>query len=434
MLDVEEPMDHTDPPPHEPSSSKKTLSWLRETLKDAERHIASKGAFRESKKPNRYQGPQDKSVFTSKWLYKIKHGADGSTEKFKARFVAQGFAQKEGVDYDEIFAPIASYTTIHLIITLAASQGWNLQQMDVKIAFLHGSLKEEVYVEQPKGSELQDRQTHIRRLRKALYGLKQAPQAWYETINSYLMMLGFTKREVDSNLYFKVKNDRPLILVLYVDDLFLTGADPLIHQCKRELASKFDMKDLGLMHYFLGLEVWQKPREIFLSQGKYVVKLLERFGMVDYKSVTTLMELNFKKLCRSVSRAYLGNPFECRQLIGALVFLVNSRPDICFAMNTLSQFMVEPHHIHWIAAKNLLRYLWGTTTYGLRYIAENVRLHGYSDVAWAGNVVNRKSISGCCFSPGSTSISWMSRKQKLIALSTAEVEYIAASLASCEAV
>ena len=126
--------------------------------------------------------------------------------------------------------------------------------MDVKTAFLHGAIKEEVYVEQPLGFEVQDRDTHVCRLKKALYGLKQAPRAWYERIDSYLMKLGFTRSTVDPNLYFKVDREKPLILVLYVDDLFLTGVDPLIHQCKRELAAEFEMKDLGLMHYFLGLE------------------------------------------------------------------------------------------------------------------------------------------------------------------------------------
>eukprot|EP00253_Pinus_taeda_P026788 PITA_26788 len=142
--------------------------------------------------------------------------------------------------------------------------------MDVKTTFLHGSIKEEVYVEQPEGFEIYDQKSHVCRFKKALYGLKQAPQAWYERIDNYLMKLGFTRSEADPNLYFKVEDEKPLILVLYVDDLFLTGADPLIHKCKRELASKFEMKDLGQMHYFLGLEVWQKRGEIFLSQGKYV--------------------------------------------------------------------------------------------------------------------------------------------------------------------
>ena len=131
-----------------------------------------------------------------------------------------------------------------------------------------------MYVEQPLGFEVQDRDTHVCRLKKALYGLKQAPRSWYKRIDSNLMKLGFTRSNVDPNLYFKVVQGKPLILVVYVDDLFLTGADPLIHQCKRELAAEFEMKDLGLMHYFLGLEVWQRPREIFLSQGKYIMKLL----------------------------------------------------------------------------------------------------------------------------------------------------------------
>eukprot|EP00253_Pinus_taeda_P027009 PITA_27009 len=337
--------------------------------------------------------PQDKSVVTSKWLYKIKHGADGSAKKYKAHFVARGFSQKEGVDYDEIFALVARYTTIRSIIAPATSQGWNLHQMDVKTAFMHGLIKEEVYVEQLKGFEIHDRESHVCKLKKALYGLKQAPQAWYERIDNYLMKLGFTRSEADSNLYFKVEDDKPLILVLYVDDLFLTGADPLILKCKRELASEFEMKDLELMHYFLGLEVSQKPGEIFLSQGKYVTKILERFGMVDYKPVTASMELNFKKLC----------------------------------VNTLSQYMVEPHHSHWIGAKNRLRYLRGTITNGMRYTVEDLRLHGYFDADWAGSVVVCKSTSGCCFSLGSASKSWMSRKQKSVALSTAEFEYITAS-------
>ena len=138
------------------------------------------------------------------------------------------------------------------------------------------------------------------------------------------------------NLYFKVENDKPLILVLYVDDL---GVDPLIHKCKKELASEFEMKDLGLMHHFLGLEVWQTPGEIFLSQRKYVVKILERFGMVDCKPVTTPMELKFKKLCGCAAGTELGNAYEYRQLIGALMFLVISRLDICFTVNTLSQYI-----------------------------------------------------------------------------------------------
>eukprot|EP00253_Pinus_taeda_P032247 PITA_32247 len=187
--------------------------------------------------------------------------------------------------------------------------------MDVKTSFLHGILQEEVYVEQPKGFEVKDRKNQVWRLKKALYGLKQAPRAWYVYIDSYL-----------------------------VDDLFLTGSEPLMLKCKRDLASEFEMKDIALMHYFLGLEVWQRLREIFHSQGKYVVKLLERFGMVECKSLATLTEMNFKKLCGDVVGPNLANPSENRQLIEALMFLLNTRSDICFAVNTLNQFMNEPLH------------------------------------------------------------------------------------------
>jgi hypothetical protein len=218
--------------------------------------------------------PEGNSVVTSKWIYKIKHVADGNIEKYKARFVARGFSQKEGEDYDETFAPIAKYTSIKSIIVIAFVMGWKLHQMDVKTAFLNGVIEEEVYIEQPQGFLIHGKESHVCKLKKDLYGLKQAPRAWYARIDSYLMSLGFTKSDADPNLYYKVENGGLLILVLYVDDLFLTGDEKLIVGCKRELTSEFEMKDLGLMHYFLGLEVWQRPDEIFLSQGKYTVEIL----------------------------------------------------------------------------------------------------------------------------------------------------------------
>jgi hypothetical protein len=217
--------------------------------------------------------PKEKSVVTSKWVYKIKHATDESVDKYKARFVARGFSQKEGEDYDETFAQVARYTSIRAIISLFASMGWSLHQMDVKTAFLHGAI-EEVYIEQPQGFEVHSKDTRVCRLKKVLYGLKQAPRAWYARIDSYLTRLGFSKSHADPNLYYKVVNNAPVILLPYVDNLFLTGEKSLIIQCKKELASEFDMKDLGLMHYYLGLEVWQKRGEVFLGQGKYAIKIL----------------------------------------------------------------------------------------------------------------------------------------------------------------
>jgi hypothetical protein len=176
--------------------------------------------------------PKGKSVVTSKWIYKIKHATDGSVEKYKVIFVARGFSQVEGVDYDETFAPLARYTSIRIIISLAASMGWKLHQMDVKTISLNGEIDEEVYIEQLEGFMIHDEKTHVCRLKKALYGLKQAPLAWYEKMDGFLMILGFSKSVVDPNLYYQIVGKDFLIFILYVDDLFLTGLERLIDECK----------------------------------------------------------------------------------------------------------------------------------------------------------------------------------------------------------
>jgi hypothetical protein len=169
---------------------------------------------------------------------------------------------------------------------------WKLHQMDVKTTFLNGVIEQEVYIEQPQGFEVEDRKTHVCKLKKDLYGLKQAPRAWYGRIDIFLTSLGFTKSKVDSNLYFKVMNDEPIILLLYVNDLFLTREENLITKCKEKLSAEFEMKYIGSMHYFLGLEVWQSPEKIFLNQWKYAVEILKRFDMLECKSMNTPMETN----------------------------------------------------------------------------------------------------------------------------------------------
>jgi hypothetical protein len=199
--------------------------------------------------------PKNKDVVSSRCLFKIKHATNGSIEKYKARFVTCGFSQKEGIDYEETFAHVARYTSIRTIIALAAKMKWKLHQMDVKTTFLNGVIEEEVYIEKPQGFEVEDMKFHVCRLKKALYGLKQAPRSWYGHIESFLMSLGFTKSKSNSNIYFKIMNNEPVILLLYVDDLFLTGEEKLIAECKKRLASEFEMKELGRMHYFLGLKV-----------------------------------------------------------------------------------------------------------------------------------------------------------------------------------
>ena len=216
-----------------------------------------------------------------------------------------------------------------------------------------------------------------------------------------------------------------MILLLFVDDLFLTGEEKLILDSKRKLTAEFEMKDLGMKHYFLGLEVWQKPGEIVLSQGKYAVEVLKRFRMMDCKSMTALMMVNLKLLGDTRSETVDGTLY--RQMIGLLMYLTNTRPDICFAVNTLSQHMVEPRHLHLIVGKHVPRYLKGMIDYGLRYVADcEFGLVGYTNLDWADSATNRKSTSGCCFNLGSTVIAWCNKKQTSVALSTTEAEYIAA--------
>jgi hypothetical protein len=188
---------------------------------------------------------------------------------------------------------------------------------------------------------MHEKESHVCRLKKAPYGLKKAPRAWYERIDGYLMSLGFIKTVVDPNLYYKIVNGESLILVLYIDDLFLTSTESLIVECKYTLASEFEMKDLGMIHYFLGLEAWQKTNEIFMSQGKYTVEILKNFGMLNYKPMTTLMVTNLKKLSVSSSDSNDIDPTMYRHLIGSLMYLVNTRPNICYALSALSQFMCQ---------------------------------------------------------------------------------------------
>jgi hypothetical protein len=231
--------------------------------------------------------PVDKLVVGSKWIYKVNQVDDGSLEKYKARFVARGFSQIEGIDYDDTFAPVARTSSIRSILALSAQMGWRINQMDVKTVFLNKIIEEEVYIEQPEGFETFDRDSHVCRLKRALYGLKQAPRAWYTWIDSYFMGLGFTKSEADANLYQILVEGKLLIIVLYVDDLILTGDEKLIHSCKDDLAKEFEMKDLGLLRYFLGLEIWQRDGELFVSQGKYAREILGKFHMEGCKPIDT---------------------------------------------------------------------------------------------------------------------------------------------------
>ena len=235
--------------------------------------------------------PEHKKPIGCKWIYKPKFKSDGSIDKYKARLVAKGYSQTKGIDYAETFAPVAKLNTIRLLIALATKYNWKLNQLDVKSAFLNGELKEEVYLTQPEGFVEKGQEHLVCKLKKALYGLKQAPRSWYEKIDSFFLQQGFMRSKSDPNLYIKCDEQGYIVLIsVYVDDLIITGnAENLIDEIKEQLSQVFDMKDLGELHYCLGLEVWRNAGQTFVCQSKYVRDVLQRFKMDQCKPSTVPM-------------------------------------------------------------------------------------------------------------------------------------------------
>ncbi|XP_007014182.2 PREDICTED: uncharacterized mitochondrial protein AtMg00810 [Theobroma cacao] len=325
--------------------------------------------------------------------------------------------------------------TIRLITTIAATCKWKLYHLDVKSAFLNGKLNEEIYIEQPLGFEIESDKGKVYRLHKALYGLKQAPRAWYSKIDPFLMNHDFQRSPNEVTLYVLKKTDQPpLILSLYVDDLLITGGNSTqINRLKLLLEKEFSMSDLELMSYFLGIEVKQEDDGILLCQQKYVKEVLKRFKMTHCKAVSTPMAMNEKLSLHDGVR--LENPSEYRSLIGCLLYIYVTRPEIMHTVSFLSRFMQQPCQSHAIAAKRVLRYLNGTITFGLKFTrCGEIKLMGYSDAEWAGSVDDAKSTSGYVFSIGNGVFSWCSQKQETVAQSSAEAEYVSAATAANQAI
>ncbi|KAE8704364.1 PLAC8 family protein [Hibiscus syriacus] len=296
---------------------------------------------------------KDVKPISCKWVYKIKRHPDGSIERYKARLVAYGFSQQYGLDYDETFSPVAKLTTVRVLLVLAANKDWNLWQMDVKNAFLHGELDREIYMTQPMGFQSQDHSEYMCKLRKALYGLKQAPRAWYGKIAEFLTKSGYSVTPADSSLFVKANEVR------------------------------FQMKELGQLKHFLGLEVDRTHEGIFLCQQKYAKDLLKRFGMLEF--------------------------------------------------GMMSRYMQNPKKPHLEAVRRILRYVKNTIDYGLLYKkGEDCKLVGYCDADYAGDHDTRRSTTGYVFKLGSRTISWCSKRQPTVSLSTTEAKYRAEAMAAQE--
>lgn len=336
------------------------------------------------------------------------------------------------MDYEETFAPVAKMTTIRTLIAVASVCRWRISQMDVKNAFLNGDLHEEVYMTPPPGVQHQPGQ--VCRLRKALYGLKQAPRAWFEKFSTVITSLGFHHSDHDSALFVKCTNAGRILLSLYVDDMIITGDDSDgIAYLKSELARCFAMKDLGTLRYFLGIEVACSPKGYLLSQSKYISELFERARLTDNRVVDTPIETNARY---SPSDGQpLTDPSLYRTVVGSLVYLTVTRPDIAHAVHVVSQFVTAPTTVHWAAVLRILRYLRGTQFQSLLFPStSSLELRAFSDADWAGDPTDRKSTTGFCVFLGDSLISWKSKKQAVVSRSSTEAEYRAMASTTCEIV
>lgn len=377
--------------------------------------------------------PEGKNVIGLKWVYRTKYNANGSIQKHKARLVAKGYAQKQGIDYEETFSPVARFETVRAVLALAAHLHLPVFQFDVKSAFLNGNLEEEVYVSQPEGFVVSGKEDKVYRLRKALYGLKQAPRAWYSKIDMFFQENGFQRSENEPTLYVKKQgNNEFLVVCLYVDDMIYMGSSELVNDFKSSMMKNFEMTDLGLLQYFLGIEVIQGEEGIFASQKKYAADLVKKFNMSNCEKALTPMNIN-EKLQREDGTEQADARLY-RSLVGGLNYLTHTRPDIAFSVSVVSRYMHNPTKQHFGAAKRILRYVAGTIDYGMWYSSSSTfKLIGFTDSDWAGSLDDRKSTSGNCFSFGSGVVTWSSKKQETVALSSSEAEYGAASAASRQA-
>ncbi|KAL0399261.1 UNVERIFIED_CONTAM: Retrovirus-related Pol polyprotein from transposon RE1 [Sesamum radiatum] len=344
--------------------------------------------------------PLHKKPIGSRWVFKLKYNPDGSIERYKARLVAKGYNQ----------------------IEVATSRSWPLLQLDVNNAFLHGHLDEEVYMDPPEGyAKAQPGQ--VCRLRRSLYGLKQASRQWNLELTSKLLDFGFVQSPHDNCLFLKGSGADFIALLVYVDDIILTGASECqLTAVKDYLDRLFTIKDLGPAKYFLGLELTRSTHGLHVSQRKYLQDILLDASMTEAKPASTPFPPGLRLTLEGGS--LLPSPDRYRRLVGRLLYLGFTRPDISFPVQQLSQFLQSPRTTHWDAALHILRYLRGSSSLGLFFSSRSsLQLSAFSDAAWASCLDSRRSITGFCIFLGSSIVSWKTKKQATVSRSSAEAEY-----------
>jgi hypothetical protein len=373
-------------------------------------------------------------------VFKLKKDGE-KLVKYKARLVVKGFNQKQGIDFDEIFSLVVKMSFNQVIFGLTASLDLELEQMDVKTAFLHGDLEEEIYMVQLEGFEAKGKEHKVCRLKKSLYGLKQAPRQWYKKFNSFMVGQGYTRTNADHCVYVRqFPNGKFIIILLYVDDMLIVGQDAnMVGSLKKELFKSFDMKDLGPARQILGMQILRdrKAKKLWLSQEKYIERVLERFNMKHAKLVSTPLGGHFKlskKSCPSSNKEkenMASIPYS--SAVESLMYaMVCTRPDIAHAVGVVSRFMVNLGKKHWEAVKWIFRYLRGSSKSCLSFGSSKPVLEGYTNADMAGDLDGRKSTSRFLFTFVGGAVSWQPKLQKCATLSTTEAEYIAATKAGKE--
>ena len=378
--------------------------------------------------------PPGCSTIGCKWVFKRKLNPDGSIDKYKARLVAKGFRQREGIDYFDTYSPVARMTTIRMLIALASVHGLIVHQMDVKTAFLHGDLEEEIYMDQPEGFIASGNERKVCKLVKSIYGLKQAPIDWHKKFDETVLAFEFLVNESDKCVYYKVRGNECVIVCLYVDDILLFGTNiAIINETKSFLKRHFEMKDMGEASMILGIKLTQSTDGITLSQSHYIEKsILEKYGYSNCRIASTPYDPKVA-LVKNSSGVPVSQ-LRYSQIIGSLQYLANvTRPDISYSVSKLARYTSCPNKTHWEALDRVLRYLKGTISLGLHYRRFPGVLEGYSDASWIAKKSGSNGVTGYVFTLAGGAVSWKSSRQTLITRSTFEAELCALDATGTEA-
>ena len=379
--------------------------------------------------------PPGIKLIGARWLYKIKQDPS-ETFIYKARWVARGFSQKFGLDYDETYAPTARMTSVRMLCEISVHKKLFIEQLDVNNAYLHSDIDRPIYMVQPQG--FVSNQNLVCKLNKSLYGLKQSARLWNSTIDKFLKSEGLTASLNDPCVYYKNNENGLMYVLIWVDDIIVaTSSREVLRNFKEKLSERFKVKSMGTLKWFLGIQFKISDTVISLNQSLYINNILTRFGMSDCAPRTLPCDPSIHTILRNKSKPMKDKTLY-RELVGSLIYLMYcTRPDITFVVNILSQFMSDPMDIHMNIARGVLKYLKYTIHFDLKYVntQNELRLIGYTDSDFASSA-DRRSISGYCFQldPNSALIAWKTKKQSLVADSTCECEYVALSEATKEAI